>query len=182
MSKLIQILKEEFREIHPRLLLAQALMAPLPVYVGGRLRTALLRMVGFRIGEGTVFWGAPTIVGGAGMYQRLIIGKYGLISAGCYLDLSGAITLGDHVGLAPFVQIYTGTHEIAGSANRVGRLTPKPVVVGNGVWFGARCTVLPGVNIGNGAVIAAGSLVTKDVEPNALVAGTPARVLRYLDE
>lgn len=182
MSKISQILHEEFKELHPKLLLAQALMALLPVYVGGRLRTALLRMVGFKIGEGTVFWGAPTIVGGAGMYQRLAVGKYCLISAGCYLDLSGTIQFGDNVGLAPFVQIYTGTHEIGGSANRVGRLTPKPVVVENGVWFGARCTVLPGVTVGRGAVIAAGSLVTKDVEPNALVAGVPAKVLRYLDE
>lgn len=181
MNRLRQVLYEEFKEIHPRLLLAQILMAPLPIYVGSRLRTMLLRMAGFQIGEGTVFWGRPTIVGGAGMYRRLSIGKYAYISGGCYLDLSGSIKLGDNVVLAPFVQFYTGTHEIAGSAKRAGRLTPKPVVVEEGVWLGARCTILPGVTIGRGAVIAAGSVVANDVEPNTLAAGVPARLLRHLD-
>ncbi|WP_292146892.1 CatB-related O-acetyltransferase [Mesorhizobium sp.] len=57
--------------------------------------------------------------------------------------------------------------------------TKGPIVLGNDVWVGARATILSGVNIGNGAVVAACSVVTKDVEPYAIVAGNPARFVRY---
>lgn len=55
---------------------------------------------------------------------------------------------------------------------------PEPARIGRGAWLGANVTILPGVNIGDGAVVGAGSVVTKDVEPNAVVVGSPARKVR----
>jgi maltose O-acetyltransferase len=56
-----------------------------------------------------------------------------------------------------------------------------PVTIGNDVWIGGNCTILPGVTIGNNVVVAAGAVVTKDVPDNCLVAGVPAKVIRKLD-
>jgi acetyltransferase-like isoleucine patch superfamily enzyme len=64
---------------------------------------------------------------------------------------------------------------------RYAGLEALPVTIGAGVWVGARAMIMPGVTIGDGAVIAAGAVVTKDVPPNTLVAGVPARIVRELD-
>jgi maltose O-acetyltransferase len=56
----------------------------------------------------------------------------------------------------------------------------RPVTIGNGAWLGARCTILPGVNVGEGAIVAAGAVVTHDVPANTMVAGVPARAIRDL--
>ena len=60
-------------------------------------------------------------------------------------------------------------------------MTPKPVKIGNKVWIGAHATILPGVTIGDGAVVAAGAVVTKDVPSNVVVAGVPAKVIKEIE-
>ena len=67
------------------------------------------------------------------------------------------------------------------AANRAGEHRNLPIEIGAGVWIGARAVILPGVKVGDGAVIAAGAVVTKDVAANTLVVGVPARVLRELE-
>lgn len=76
--------------------------------------------------------------------------------------------------------IATLNHELAPS--RRGDLRPAPVVIGRNVWIGANATILPGVTIGDDAVIAAASAVTKDVPARGLVVGSPGRVLRLIEE
>ena len=65
-----------------------------------------------------------------------------------------------------------------GRRNHLG--IAKPVTIGNDVWIGANCTILPGVNIGNNVVIAAGAVVTKDVPDNCVVGGVPAKVIKEI--
>jgi maltose O-acetyltransferase len=73
-------------------------------------------------------------------------------------------------------------HEMGPSASRCGRLVAAPIEVGDGVWLASRVTILPGVAVGKGAVVAAGAVVTHDVAPDTLVAGVPARFVRDLDK
>ena len=117
---------------------------------------------------------------GESIYSRLIIGESCKIGLECFFDLSARIILDDFVTLGPQITIITGSHKIGSSANRLGENTRADVEIGKGVWMGARCTILPGVKIGDGAVIAAGALVNKDVPPNSLVGGVPAKIIRYL--
>jgi len=181
-ARVSQIFRDELGSLHFRLILARLLAAPFPLFFGGRLRAQFLRWIGFRIGKGTYLWDMPVITGSQGLYQRLQIGSNSLVSVGCYFDLAGEITIGSWVGLSPQVMLLTGTHEFSDSQNRVGNLTPRSIRVGDGSWLGARCTILPGVEVGEGAVIAAGAVVTRDVPAHSIVAGVPAKVVRYLSK
>ena len=173
-------LRNEIIMINIRLLLARLILLPLPNYVGGRLRALVLRATGFRIGDGVVFRGMPTIICPPRYHHRLTIGHGVWFNIDCYLDLAAPVTIGDRTGIGMQTMIITGAHEISGPYRREGPLVPRQVSIGSGAWIGARCTILPGVTIGDGAVIAAGAVVTKDVPPNTLVAGVPAVVKRVL--
>ena len=180
MTKFAQVMREELEGLHPRLQLVRLAMALLPPYVGSRLRTHLFRATGFSIGDGTVMWGMPTILGDGKIYQRLRIGRECWINVGCLFDVNAEIVLGDRVALGQEVMILTNSHCIGDRSRRAGSLKAKPIYVGEGAWLSTRCTLLPGVTIGEGAVVAAGAVVTKAVPPNVLVGGVPARVLREL--
>lgn len=172
----------EVAQMHPRLRLVNLILAPLPVYVGNRFRTLVLRAAGFRIGKGTIFLGTPTITGNGDIYNHLSIGENSILNWGCYLDLQGNIRIGDRVGISPQVDIITSSHNIGSAYNRVGHLEGMPVTIHDGVWIGVRCTILPGVTVHKGAVIAAGAVVTKDVPPNTVVGGVPATIIKELIE
>lgn len=89
------------------------------------------------------------------------------------------ITIGDHSGLGPGTAVFSSNHQYApGIPYHMQPWEERDVTIGEGVWIGAGCAILPGVRIGDGAVVAAGSIVTRDVSPGALVGGVPARPLR----
>ena len=88
------------------------------------------------------------------------IGQRTVIWNNCYFG--DGVTIGDDCAIARDVAFQTTSHEIASSRRRVGRSTTAPIVVGSGTWIGTRVTVLPGVTIGNGCVIGAGAVVTRD--------------------
>lgn len=182
MSKLLTVMREELTGLHLRLLLARLVLAPLPLHVGSRLRVRALRLAGFRIGHGTVIWGTPTITGGPDLYRRLSIGADCWLNAGCFLNAGADVHIGDRVSIGQQVMILTDTHALEGGERRAGALRAEPVRVGDGAWLGARSTLLPGVTVGEGAVVAAGAVVAHDVPPHTLVGGVPARALRELPQ
>jgi carbonic anhydrase/acetyltransferase-like protein (isoleucine patch superfamily) len=181
-TKLTSVAAEELSELNPRLLFARLLALPLPQNAGGRIRVALLRLAGVRIGSGTIMADMPTFSGGPALQRRLAIGRGCWFNIRCTFDVHADITIGDQVRFGQDVMILTHTHRIAMKARRSGPLEALPVRVGSGAWLGARVTVLPGVTIGEGAVVAAGAVVTTDVAPNALVGGVPAKQIRALPD
>jgi putative colanic acid biosynthesis acetyltransferase WcaF len=135
------------------------------------LRMAWLRASGASLGDGAaVFWG--TTVFNA---RDLVVGSRSVVSFRCVLDARGGLRLGEDVVVASDVQLITGGHDVDDPG-----FAPyfRPIEVGNRVWLTSRVTVLAGVSLGEGAVAAAGSLVTEDVAPFSVVGGVPARVVR----
>lgn len=101
------------------------------------------------------------------------------------------VTIGDYCRFGPNVTIVTPIHPMVGKERyvletpkgpRYGLCYAKPVHIGNDCWFGARVTVCPGVTIGDGCVIGAGSVVTRDIPANTFAAGVPCRVIREITE
>ncbi len=174
------LLKEELAGIHLPLLFAQLAMKPLPDYALTRVRTLILRTIGFRIGQGTIFMGAPRIFGYRDMVSNLSIGVDCVFNIGCLFDLGSRIEIGDRVALGHEVMILTTGHQIGPPDRRWGGVETESVRIGDGAWIGARCVVLPGATIGEGAIVAAGAVVTQSVPPHMLVGGVPARPIRSL--
>lgn len=87
------------------------------------------------------------------------------------------VTIGDDTRIGPAVQIYTAEHPLDARMRRDGRESGRPVTIGSNVWIGGGAIILPGLRIGDDAVIGAGSVVTRDVPAGARVAGNPARFL-----
>lgn len=88
------------------------------------------------------------------------------------------VTIGNHVLIGPNVGIYTATHPMDIDSRREGLESAFPIEIGNDVWIGAHACILPGVSIGDGAVIGAGSVVTHDIPAGMLTYGNPCRVIR----
>lgn len=95
--------------------------------------------------------------------------------------LQGPLTIGDDVMMGPDVMVYTQNHR----TDRLdipmieqGNSEKREVVIGNDVWIGARCIIMPGISIGEGSIIAAASVVTKDVAPYSVVGGVPAKLIK----
>jgi len=110
--------------------------------------------------------------------QQVEIGNNVSISAFFQLHGMGGVQIGDRVMIASHVAITSLTHDHTALVMYRTGLT-KPDVIEDDVWIGAHCVILPGVTIGRGAVIGAGSMVTHDVPPSSVVAGVPARVIRH---
>ncbi len=106
----------------------------------------------------------------------ITLGKNVFINHACsFLDMGG-ITIEDDVMIGPRVNLTSETHPLD-PANR-GTVIPKPIVIRRNAWIGAAATILPGVTIGENAIVAAGAVVSRDVPANAIVAGIPAKVVK----
>ncbi|MBU3629314.1 acyltransferase [Polynucleobacter sp. AP-Reno-20A-A9] len=111
--------------------------------------------------------------------KNITIGDNSVINYGCLIDSRGSyIKIGRNVDIAPYVHIWTLEHDPESESHdvRSGR-----VFIDDNAWICTRATILPGVRIGKGAVVAAGSLVINDVNDHELVAGVPAKFIKILN-
>lgn len=114
--------------------------------------------------------------------KNIHLGKDIFINAHCYIMDGADITIGNNVFIGPYTGLYTSTHPLDYKRRNAGLEKALPIKIGNNCWFGANVSVMPGVTIGNGCVIAAGSVVTKDIPDNSLAAGVPAKVIKNIEQ
>lgn len=138
------------------------------------LRIVMLRLSGMRIGRAQVYPGVTFRTG------RIAFGWDTMVNSGVRFDNIAPVTFGERVRVGPEALFCTTTHEIGPEFMRAGTRTDGPITIGDGAWIGARALILPGVNIGDGSVVAAGAVVVRDVPAHTLVAGVPAKTVRLL--
>lgn len=119
------------------------------------------------------------ILRGADILGPVHVGDRTFINRDAYIRSETRI--GSDVAIGPFVSLITDTHRVGPERKRAGANTVFPIVIEDGVWIGAHATILPGVTVGRGAIVAAGAVVTQDVKAHTLVGGVPARLLRELE-
>lgn len=116
--------------------------------------------------------------------DRVFFGKDVFINRKCQFHVGNTnhakIEIGDSVWVGMDVCFVCPTHDVGTTEQRAGRSTYYSISVGEGSWIGARSTILPGVTIGKGCIIAAGSVVSKDVPDNTMCGGVPAKIIKKL--
>jgi acetyltransferase-like isoleucine patch superfamily enzyme len=133
-------------------------------------RHCVLRLLGMRLGKNSaIFLGAEIR-----SPSKITIGSRTIVGHGCVLDGRGGLQVGSDVNFSSEVMIWTAQHDPQ-SADFVTRFAP--VVIEDRAWISCRAIVLPGVTIGEGAVVAAGAVVTRSIEPYSLVGGVPAKLI-----
>jgi acetyltransferase-like isoleucine patch superfamily enzyme len=111
--------------------------------------------------------------------KNIKIGKNVFINACCRFQDQGGIEIGDGSLIGHNTTIATLNHDFNPAKRQ--NLTPSPVKIGKNVWIGSDCTILPGVEIGDGVIIGAGSVVTKSIPANTIAVGNPARVIKEIE-
>jgi maltose O-acetyltransferase len=141
-----------------------------------QFKAFLLRLRGFQIGNNV------RVVSSVKLKLRyLSVGDNTFISHDTLIAGGDALVqIGQNVDIAPRCVIVTGAHEIGDSTHRAGKEGSQSIIIGDGTWIGANSTILGGVCIGHGCVVAAGSLVCENIDRDCLVAGVPAKVIRKL--
>ena len=146
-----------------------------PTSIGAKLNRLVIPHLFKRCGREVNI--RPGVYFGTG--RHISIGDRSMIGEDAIVSSADEVVIGDDVMMGPQVMIYTANHGMAvGATMRQQPSVTSPVRIGNDVWIGARAILLPGIEIGDGAVVAAGAVVTRDVPPFAIVAGVPARVIR----
>ena len=136
---------------------------------------ALVReLFGDNLGEGG--WVMPGLTGVC--FDRVKIGRGVMIMNNCLMMARGGITLEEGAMIAANAQLISNNHDLYDRQI----LRRKPVHIGRNAWIGAGATILPGVTISDNAVVAAGAVVTKDVAPNTIVGGNPAKFIKEIPE
>ncbi|GAB4002827.1 sugar O-acetyltransferase [Spirosoma daeguense] len=139
-----------------------------------QVRNQLSEIIGCEIDESTAIF--PPFYTNFGRFIQL--GKNVFINHACsFLDIGG-IRIEDDVQIGPRVNLTSENHPLDPTDRQT--LIPRPVVIKRNAWIGAGATILPGITVGENAVVAAGAVVSRDVPPNTVVAGVPAKVVKTL--
>jgi maltose O-acetyltransferase len=146
--------------------------------LGSMVRVTLLRLLGFTIGKNTLI---RTRVKFSGEFKNLVIGNNTTVNFFGLFDLMDKVIIGNTCQIGPHVSFITSSHQLVSNyQTRRADISAGPITVEDYVWIGANVTILGNVTVGHGSVIAAGSLVNKDVPPDTVVAGVPAKVIKQL--
>ncbi|RIH63238.1 acyltransferase [Mariniphaga sediminis] len=143
------------------------------------IKRTFLILQGAKIGRWVTYYPGIRI----GFAKKVKLGSHVDLAWGVIITTKGGIEIGDRTLIGYRTQILSANHAIPANHERIfqsGHLSAK-VTIGKDVWIGANCIILPGVSIGEGAVIAAGSVVTKNIEPFTIAGGIPAKKLKERD-
>ena len=140
------------------------------------IKNFMLRLCNVKIGDNTKIVGPIDF----GTSIEIIIGDNCWIGKNFYCDGNGKVIISNNVDVAPHVVINTGGHVVGDSDRRAGPGIDNKIIVKSGTWIGTRATIINNTTIGSGVVVAAGTLVNKEINDNVLVAGVPAKVKKYL--
>jgi acetyltransferase-like isoleucine patch superfamily enzyme len=180
-AKIFRTARVETERLYLRQIVAQRLANFIPHFTFPLVRTTILRAGGLHVGTNSLVLGELTISGPGNWRELITVGDNTMITGPLAIDLGAPVHIGNLVRIGHQVLLLTVDHEIGPDYLRCGPHSFAPIRIGDGAWLASRVTVLPGVTIGDGAVVAAGSVVVRDVPPNVLVAGVPAKVIRSLD-
>jgi maltose O-acetyltransferase len=152
-------------------------LVPLVFQSRPRMRRLLSELLKLNLGgHGVrVFLHWPVIIDGG---ERVVVGDDVAIGAFVHIWGGGGVTIGDRVLIASHTAITSLSHDYSGE-RIYGTQQQAPIVIEDDVWIGAHSVILPGVQIGKGAVVGAGSVVTKNVPSRSIVCGAPARIVKY---
>ena len=112
---------------------------------------------------------------------NIFLGEDCFINFNCTILDEAKVTIGDNAFLGPNVSIYTACHPLESEKRNQFIEWAEPVTIGNNVWVGGNVTILPGVTIGDNVVVGAGSVVTKNIPSNVVVAGNPAKIIKEIN-
>jgi len=140
------------------------------------LKKQLLLFVGAKIGKRVVIYPGVWIMPG----KKLIIGDEVDLALDVIITTGGGVEIGDRTLIGYRTQIISSNHNIPLYPGRIFNAghAHKKVRIGSDIWIGANCIILPGITIGEGSIIAAGSIVTKDIPPFSIFGGNPAKLIR----
>ncbi|CAM2170839.1 DapH/DapD/GlmU-related protein [Burkholderia orbicola] len=141
------------------------------------VRALFGELIGSQVDDGFMLIPPFHATGGAGMK----LGRNLFVNQNCTFYDLGGLEIGDDVMIGPNVSLITSGHPVEPSRRRDGVIA-KPIVIERNVWIGAGATIIGGVTIGENAVVAAAAVVTRDVPPNTLVGGNPAKIIRSIAE
>lgn len=148
------------------------------IFIGAKI--LLLRIMGAKIGRGVVIYPGVWITPG----RKLIVEDNVDLAKDVLITTSGGVHIGKRALIGYRTQIISSNHSIPpiGTPFPISGDIHDKIVIENDVWIGANCIITPGVKIGEGAVIAAGSVVTKNVPKNSIYGGVPARLIKMRNE
>ncbi|MBR8274233.1 sugar O-acetyltransferase [Burkholderia cenocepacia] len=141
------------------------------------VRALFGELIGSQVDDGFMLIPPFHATGGAGMK----LGRNVFVNQNCTFYDLGGLEIGDDVMIGPNVSLITSGHPVEPSRRRDGVIA-KRIVIERNVWIGAGATIIGGVTIGENAVVAAAAVVTRDVPPNTLVGGNPAKIIRSIAE
>jgi len=174
----IETRSQESRELFERVGVATRLSSRLSVYGvddGEQIRAAFAELTGKPVDDSFIL--IPPFYADHGL--NISVGRRVFVGYDCMFTGHAPIDIADGVMIANRVSLVTSGHPVEPD-ERQAYITAEPITIGPNVWIATAATILPGVTVGAGSVVAAGAVVTHDVPPATLVAGVPARVVRNL--